>query len=197
VLFAEAIAAAMSDDGLGVVGSVGDGRGAIEFLEREHVDVVLMDIGLPDRSGLAIAGDILERWPDTKILAVTALDDPRVADDALRMGFAGYVTKDTSVDRFTASVRAVMDGQVVLPRRLIGRIRSSRGSTHASGARGPRIARSRSRWRDDRSAARYQPEHGPHARPEHPDEAAGPLQARGGDHGRATSSGSRSVPGIP
>jgi two-component system, NarL family, nitrate/nitrite response regulator NarL len=119
LLFAEAIAAAMGDDGLDVAGSVRDGAGAIEFLERESVDVVLMDIGLPDRSGLAVARDILERWPDTKVLAVTALDDPRAADDAMRMGFAGYVTKDTSVERFTASVRAVMEGQVVLPRRLV------------------------------------------------------------------------------
>lgn len=119
MLFAEAIAAAMGDDGLDVAGSVRDGAGAIEFLERESVDVVLMDIGLPDRSGLAVARDILERWPDTKVLAVTALDDPRAADDAMRMGFAGYVTKDTSVERFTASVRAVMEGQVVLPRRLV------------------------------------------------------------------------------
>jgi two-component system, NarL family, nitrate/nitrite response regulator NarL len=109
----------MVDDGLDVAGSVRDGAGAIEFLERESVDVVLMDIGLPDRSGLAVARDILERWPDTKVLAVTALDDPRSADDAMRMGFAGYVTKDTSVERFTASVRAVMEGQVVLPRRLV------------------------------------------------------------------------------
>jgi len=119
LLFADAIAAAMGDDGLDVAGSVRDGAGAIEFLERESVDVVLMDIGLPDRSGLAVARDILERWPDTKVLAVTALDDPRAADDAMRMGFAGYVTKDTSVERFTASVRAVMEGQVVLPRRLV------------------------------------------------------------------------------
>ena len=119
MLFAEEIAAAMGDDGLDVAGSVRDGAGAIEFLERESVDVVLMDIGLPDRSGLAVARDILERWPDTKVLAVTALDDPRAADDAMRMGFAGYVTKDTSVERFTASVRAVMEGQVVLPRRLV------------------------------------------------------------------------------
>jgi two-component system, NarL family, nitrate/nitrite response regulator NarL len=119
LLFADAIAAAMGDDGLDVAGSVRDGAGAIEFLERESVDVVLMDIGLPDRSGLAVARDILERWPETKVLAVTALDDPRAADDAMRMGFAGYVTKDTSVERFTASVRAVMEGQVVLPRRLV------------------------------------------------------------------------------
>lgn len=119
MLFADAIAAAMGDDGLDVAGSARDGAGAIEFLERESVDVVLMDIGLPDRSGLAVAREILERWPDTKVLAVTALDDPRAADDAMRMGFAGYVTKDTSVERFTASVRAVMEGQVVLPRRLV------------------------------------------------------------------------------
>jgi DNA-binding NarL/FixJ family response regulator len=78
-----------------------------------------MDLGLPDRSGLAVGQEILERWPQMKILAVTALDDPKAVDDALRMGFRGYLTKDTPVARFISSLEAIVDGQVVAPHRLI------------------------------------------------------------------------------
>jgi two-component system nitrate/nitrite response regulator NarL len=104
---------------MGVCASVTNGRDAIAFLETERADVVLMDIGLPDRSGLAVGREILERWPETKLLAVTALDDGRAVDDALEAGFRGYLTKDTPVSRFISSMEAVAEGQVVLPHRLI------------------------------------------------------------------------------
>ena len=77
VLFAQAISAALQDAGMGVCAAVISGRDAIAFLETDRADVVLMDLGLPDRSGLAVGQEILERWPEMKILAVTALDDPK------------------------------------------------------------------------------------------------------------------------
>ena len=119
VLFAEAISAALQDAGMGVSAAVINGRDAIAFLETDRADVVLMDLGLPDHSGLAVGQEILERWPEMKILAVTALDDPKAVDDALRTGFRGYLTKDTPVARFISSLEAIVDGQVVTPHRLI------------------------------------------------------------------------------
>jgi two-component system nitrate/nitrite response regulator NarL len=104
---------------MGVCASVTNGRDAIAFLGTEHTDVVLMDLGLPDRSGLAVGREILERWPETKLVAVTALDDGRAVDDALEAGFRGYLTKDTPVARFISSMVAVVEGQVILPHRLV------------------------------------------------------------------------------
>jgi two-component system, NarL family, nitrate/nitrite response regulator NarL len=129
VLFAEAISAALREAGMGVSASVTNGRDAIAFLENDHADVVLMDIGLPDRSGLAVGREMLERWPETKLVAVTALDDPRAVDEALEAGFRGYLTKDTPVGRFISSMEAVVGGQVVLPHRLVptGHRRASDG----------------------------------------------------------------------
>jgi len=119
VLFAEAIGAALHEAGMGMCASVTNGHDAIAFLEADHADVVVMDIGLPDRSGLAVGQEILERWPETKLVAVTALDDPRAVDEALGSGFRGYLTKDTPVGRFISSMEAVVAGQVILPHRLL------------------------------------------------------------------------------
>src|SRR5439155_12053149 len=119
VLFAEAIGAALHEAGMSVCASVTNGRDAIAYLETDLADVVLMDIGLPDRSGLAVGREILERWPETKLVAVTALDDGRGVDDALEAGVRGYLTKDTPVSRFISSMEAVVDGQVILPHRLV------------------------------------------------------------------------------
>jgi two-component system nitrate/nitrite response regulator NarL len=118
MLFAEAIRMALQEHGMEVVAVVGNGHDAIAFLEGERPDVILMDVGLPDRSGIAVGREILQRWPDAKVLALTALDDPRAVDEAVKVGFRGYLTKDTSVSRFVSSIDAILDGQMVLPHRL-------------------------------------------------------------------------------
>jgi len=85
---------------------------------REEPDVVLMDIGLPDRSGLAVGRDIIEKLPDVRVVALTALGDATAVRESLRAGFHAYITKDTSVSEFLSSLRAVLEGQVVITRKL-------------------------------------------------------------------------------
>ncbi len=118
MLFAEAIKVALEDLGMSVVGIASTGAEAIASVERTEPDVILMDIGLPDQTGLAAGRAILERWPDAKIVALTALNDRAAVDEALRIGFRGYLTKDTPVAQFVNSIRLVVDGHLVLPQRL-------------------------------------------------------------------------------
>lgn len=117
MLFAEAIRVALEDFGM-TVGVETNGDDALTALERSVPDVILMDIGLPDRTGLVVGRMILDRWPDAKILALTALNDRAVLDEALHIGFRGYLTKDTPVAQFVNSIRSVLDGHLVLPQRL-------------------------------------------------------------------------------
>lgn len=98
----------------GIAGSAADG---LRLADTEP-DVILMDVALPDQSGLAAGKRILERWPQAKVVAVTALVDRLVAEEALRLGFRGYMTKETSVTRFVNCITTVMDGQIVLPHGL-------------------------------------------------------------------------------
>lgn len=125
LLFAEAIQVALEDFGMNVVGVVSTGEQAVAFVERSMPDVILMDIVLPDQSGLVAGSTILERWPDARILALTALSDRQAVDKALRTGFRGYLTKDTPISHFVNSVRSVMDGHLVLPHRLAPIVRRS------------------------------------------------------------------------
>ena len=83
-------------------------------------DLVLLDLGLPDRDGLVLGADILAALPDTKVVALTALDDEHAVQEALRLGFHGYFTKHIEAEQFKRSLRNVMDGQAVFPH-LLGR----------------------------------------------------------------------------
>ena len=124
-LFAEAIQMSLEGVGVKVVASVTTGHAAIAAVRGTAPDVVVMDLGLPDQSGLAAGRTILDEWPDAKILALTALNDRATADEALRIGFRGYLTKDTPVDQFANAIHAVMDGQLILPYRLAPTTRRS------------------------------------------------------------------------
>jgi DNA-binding NarL/FixJ family response regulator len=118
MLFAEAIRMTLVDLGMSVAGVVSTGEDAVTEVRRSRPDVILMDMSLPDQSGLAAGQVILKEWPDSKILALTAMNDPAVAQEAIRLGFRGYLTKDASVTQFVNSVRSVIDGHLVVPHRL-------------------------------------------------------------------------------
>src|SRR5438034_5446813 len=117
-LFAEAVRGALEYQGMSVVGVVSTGEEAVVAVETSRPKVVLMDLALPGRSGLAAGQAILERWPEIKIVALTALNDQAAMEEALRVGFVGYLTKDVSIAQLTNSIRAVADGNVLLPRKL-------------------------------------------------------------------------------
>ena len=89
-----------------------------ELVHGLRPDLILVDIGLPDESGLVAGRRILEEYPEAKVVALTALLSPATVREAVRLGFHGYITKDTPVSRFASSLRAILDGQVVFPRRL-------------------------------------------------------------------------------
>lgn len=117
-LFADAIHAALTVSGFEVVGIAANGRHATELVRSTRPDLVLMDLGLPDGDGIRLGQDLLEEDPDLKILMVTALRDTKSVKKALRVGFSGYVTKDTPVAQFVDSVRSALSGNVVMPRSL-------------------------------------------------------------------------------
>ena len=116
-LFADAIRPALQRQGIDVVSTAANGSEALEAVRRDRPDAVLIDIGLPDRSGLVVGSEILTEKPGTVVIAVTALDDPRMVKEAARAGFHGFLTKATSLSQFVNSVRAVLEGEMVFPRR--------------------------------------------------------------------------------
>jgi DNA-binding NarL/FixJ family response regulator len=125
-LFADAVAATLRSHGAETVEVVGTGDEALASLEGAAHDVVLLDIGLPDRSGLSLGREIVERHPQVRVIAVTAIDDTRLAREAIRAGFHGYLTKDVRVSEFMSAIQAVLAGQVVMPSPLARRVASPR-----------------------------------------------------------------------
>ncbi|HUF60082.1 MAG TPA: response regulator transcription factor [Actinomycetota bacterium] len=132
VLFAEAVEFALRSHGIDVVGTASTGEVGLELLPTTNPDVVLLDIGLPDRSGIAIGREMLERCPNVKVLALTALRDGRAAREALRAGFSGYLTKDTDVDRLLRAIESAFSGEVTISKPLARQAAGGRGGDGVS-----------------------------------------------------------------
>jgi DNA-binding NarL/FixJ family response regulator len=122
-LFAEAVQLALEKHGMEVAIATSPDEG-LEAAVRESPDVVLLDIGLPGRSGLELGREILEQRPDTKIVVVTSFDDQRALQEAVRLGFHGFLTKDTKLPQLVRAITDVAEGQLVVPHRLAIRRRS-------------------------------------------------------------------------
>jgi two-component system nitrate/nitrite response regulator NarL len=114
-LFAEAVRPSLERLGF-EVSIVTTGREALQAVQEEPPDLVLVDIALPGEDGLRVGEMILEDQPGITVLALTALTDPDLVGESLRMGFRGYITKDAPMPDFVRGVLAALGGQTVTPR---------------------------------------------------------------------------------
>jgi len=104
-----------------VVGEAGTKAAAVRAVKRLKPDIVLMDVRLPDGSGIEASREILDRHPTTRIIFLTSYagDDSVLA--AVLAGAHGYVLKDIDSSLLIRSIRSVANGQSILNPALIQR----------------------------------------------------------------------------
>jgi DNA-binding NarL/FixJ family response regulator len=113
-LFRDGVRAALaSADDLEVVGEAEDVAGAVALAAELSPDVVLMDLGLPDGSGIDATRAILAASPSVRVLVMTMTSDDEAVVAAMRAGARGFVVKGSGRADLLRSVRSVADGQAV------------------------------------------------------------------------------------
>jgi DNA-binding NarL/FixJ family response regulator len=88
----------------------GTGDEAFELLEKINFDSVILDISLPDKSGLEVLQTIKSKWPATNVLMLSMLPQEQYAIRALKLGASGYLTKDTASEELLLAVRRISEG---------------------------------------------------------------------------------------
>ena len=94
-----------------VVGQASDGVEAVEMAERLRPDVVLMDLHMPRKGGVAATREIMQSLPRTHVLVLTTLNADESVLEAVRAGAQAYLLKDASEDDVLEAVRAVHRGE--------------------------------------------------------------------------------------
>jgi two-component system nitrate/nitrite response regulator NarL len=113
-LFTDAILPTFRTMDWEVVAVVRRGEDAIETARRERPDLVMVDLGLPDIGGIAVATTILEELPDTKVIALTGRNDAEAVKQVQKAGLHGFLTKDIPLPRFAEALAATLRGEKVL-----------------------------------------------------------------------------------
>jgi DNA-binding NarL/FixJ family response regulator len=97
-----------------VVGEASNGREALELIAREKPDLALLDIGMPELNGLETAPRVARESPRTRVVFLSMHADERHVAQALRLGVAGYLLKDSCADELPVLLRAVSRGETYL-----------------------------------------------------------------------------------
>ena len=128
------------DSRLRIVGEATTAREAIDRASALKPDVVLLDIRLPDKSGVEACGDILEQCPTTHVLFLTSYADDDTVLAAVLAGAHGYLIKEIGVDTLMDSIKRVAAGETILDPVATKRVLSlvkSRGEAPAGGTQEP------------------------------------------------------------
>lgn len=97
-----------------IVGEAGSAEEAVNALNILDPDVILMDIGLPDRSGIDAAREVKRRSPETAVVALTIHEDKEYFFRMLEAGASGYVPKRAAPDELLTAIRAAASGEVYI-----------------------------------------------------------------------------------
>ena len=95
-----------------VLGEAGEGHSALELLEQNTVDVVLLDISLPGLSGTRIAELMLKRCPRIAIVMLTMHEDEYYLQECFRLGVRGYILKKSTGTDVVSAIHAAFRGDI-------------------------------------------------------------------------------------
>lgn len=114
--FAELLARALdAEDDMVCVGHARDGEEAVQMVAELQPDVVLMDLELPGRDGITVTGELTSRYPDLKVLILTAHAGSGELSRAGAAGACGFLAKDGSLDEVLDALRSAHCGSLLLP----------------------------------------------------------------------------------
>jgi DNA-binding NarL/FixJ family response regulator len=122
--FSEAVSA---DPGLRLLAAVSTGRAGLAMLDAEPPDVMLVDLGLPDMSGVELIRHAARRHPACDVLVVTMFGDDEHVLQSIEAGATGYLLKDASDARIAAAIHEIRAGgspiSPSIARRILNRFR--------------------------------------------------------------------------
>ncbi|MCQ2200571.1 MAG: response regulator transcription factor [Bacteroidales bacterium] len=98
-------------DGLKVVGTANSIKECMEFLSGHPVDLLLLDVQLPDGNSIDFVPKILQAHSSLKIVILSSFAEPTVIRRAIDAGISGYLLKNSNSDEITKGVLAVADGE--------------------------------------------------------------------------------------
>lgn len=97
-----------------LVGECSNGKEAVALADREEIDVILMDMKMPEMDGPTATKIIREKHPDIQVIALTSFKEDDLVKNALKTGAIGYLLKNVSADDLANAIRSAYHGKTTL-----------------------------------------------------------------------------------
>lgn len=115
-MYREGVVRAMKESGrISVLAEAGDGRAALTAIQEHQPAVAVLDYRMPELDGLAVVTAVVRDGLPTKVLLLSATEDPATVYEALAAGAAGYLTKESDRDEIVAAVMKCARGEGYVP----------------------------------------------------------------------------------
>lgn len=101
-------------DEIEIVGSAMSGESALEEVEKTSPEVILLDLGLPQMSGMDVTREVKKKHPEIEILIFTIFDEEDKVTEAITAGAAGYLLKGAPVEKIVEAIKDVKAGGAVI-----------------------------------------------------------------------------------
>ena len=106
------------DPSITAIGEAATGAETLQQLRDGHWDLVILDINMPDRSGIDILRHVRSGHPEVRVLVMSGFSEKQYAINVLRAGASGYLAKDQAPEEFMRAVHAVLGGRRFVSARL-------------------------------------------------------------------------------
>ncbi|MFC7684696.1 response regulator [Ureibacillus sp. GCM10028918] len=110
------------DEKLRVIGEASNGIEALNQLKDHQVDLVMMDVRMPEMNGIEATKRIKSQYPDLKVIILTTFDDEEYAYQTLKDGANGFLLKSSEPEKLISSIHSVLSGGLVLQEDIAARL---------------------------------------------------------------------------
>ena len=99
---------------LNIVADLGSGEEAYQFLQKNTVDLIIMDVSMPGKGGIETTNQIKKRYPKIKIIMLSMHDNAMIIEKAMKAGADGYILKNDLSDDLLNAVEKVMNNETII-----------------------------------------------------------------------------------
>jgi two-component system response regulator DegU len=107
-----------TNDDFIISGEAKNGFEAIDLVQEEQPDIIIMDVAMPKLNGIEATRKIMELYPDTKILALSIYSSKRFVKDMLEAGAVGYLLKDNAPEKLVTAIYRIANGDTYINRSI-------------------------------------------------------------------------------
>lgn len=117
------------EPGFEVLAEAANGRELLSLLESSEPDVILLDIAMPEMNGIEAAAEIMNRWPERKIVTLSMFGEEDYYFKMVSLGVKAFLLKNSDIGEVQEAIRTVVDGGTYFSQELLFNLVSNLKST--------------------------------------------------------------------